>query len=59
MSSELPAKSSLFVNEGEEMQASTTHAVLKILSYVILVLMMSAIFYAAYISAAYWTGIGV
>ncbi len=41
------------------MQASTTHAVLKILSYVILALMMSTIFYAAYISAVYWNGISV
>jgi hypothetical protein len=44
---------------GATMQASTSHALLRTVSFVILVLMIGAIIYAAYISAAYWSGIGV
>lgn len=32
---------------------------LKIFSHVVLLLMLAAIFYAVYISIAYWSGIGV
>ena len=35
------------------------HAPLKVLSYVIAALMAVAVAYAAYISVAYWSGIGV
>lgn len=35
------------------------HNSLKILSYVVLLLMVIAVFYAGYISVKYWAGIGV
>jgi hypothetical protein len=35
------------------------HGLVKLLSYVILLLMAVAIFYAGYISIKYWAGIGV
>ncbi|HSD39790.1 MAG TPA: hypothetical protein VLC92_19950 [Rhodocyclaceae bacterium] len=41
------------------MQTSTSHALMRTVSFVILALMAGAMIYAAYISAANWAGIGV
>jgi hypothetical protein len=41
------------------MQSSTLYKTLKIASNAVLLLGAAAIFYAAYISVKYWSGIGV
>jgi len=49
-------------SQAQHEQARTeerVHAPLKVLSYVIAALMAVAVAYAAYISVAYWSGIGV
>jgi len=41
------------------MQGAALHGALKVFSYVVLLLMAAAIFYAGYIGIKYWSGIGV
>ena len=46
-------------NPVRTLEGRIVHAGLKAFSYVVLVLMATAIVYASYISVKYWTGISV